>query len=301
MSLKAYDGMMSRKSIKYIQDEIIKRLDRLKELSENKLAEKYAELFYEHIDKQRNVIDSINFDAINEDVMKDKISKIKIDDETTIFSYIFQASKILSESYFRNEFTVNLNISLSAIHNKKILIYPIINVNEHKPILLEFLEDWYCQNGSDPDENVSRRQWKQREKDWYEFNDRSGFNMTIQLFDPTNYRHSLNKNFRGAEMTKKVLEYIPSDETRIRRIARNEIIKNYEKEKRSKNEVVSIWEIMDRLSKEGSTEIDDYIKTNNIIITKIDEEFLLSALLKPNPLAEIRKEKLDEINKNINE
>lgn len=301
MSLKAYDGMMSRKSIKYIQDEIIKRLDRFRELSENQLAEKYAELFYQHVDKYMSVISSIEFDAINEESIKDKISKIKIDEETTIFSYIFQASKILANSSYKNDFTVHLNIALEAIHNKKILIYPNILVNEHKPILLEFLEDWYCQNGTDADDRVSRSQWKQREKDWYDFNENKGFSLKIQLFDPTSYQHSINRNFRGKELINKVLQYIPSDEIRLRKIAKNAIIENYEKEKKLKNEKPSVWEIIDRLSSEGNTEIDDYIKTHNIVLTTIDEDFINSALLKPNPLAEIRKEKLDEINKNTNE
>lgn len=297
MSLKAYDGMMSRKSIKYIQDEIIKRLDRFREASENQLAEKFAELFYEHVDKIRTVIDNIEFDAINEDSIKDKINKIKIDEETTIFSYIFQASKILSLSSYKNEFAVHLNITLEAIHNKKILVYPNILVNDHKPILLEFLEDWYCQNSCDADDRVSRRQWKQREKDWYNFDENRGFSLKIQLFDPTNYINSINRNFRGDKLMNKILEYIPSDEKRLRRIAKNAIIDNYEKEKKLKNEKPSLWEIVDRLSSDSNTEIDDYIKNNNIILTTIDEEFLKTAKLKPNPLADIRKEKLDEINK----
>ena len=46
MSLKAYNGMMSRKSIKYIQDELCIRLDRFKDVSENKLAATYADIFF---------------------------------------------------------------------------------------------------------------------------------------------------------------------------------------------------------------------------------------------------------------
>lgn len=299
MSLKAYDGMMSRKNIKYIQDGIVERLDRLKEKSENKIAEKYAELFFEHVDKEMDIVKRIGYDAHEESDLKNKISEIKIEDDTTMLSYIYQAAKILSVGYFRNDFTVHLNISLQAINNRKILVYPNIIVHEHKPILLEFLEDWYCQNSCDADENVSKRQWKQREKDWYNFNEIDGFNMKIQLFDPNNSQHSLIRNFRGEELINRILKYIPSDEKRIRKIARNAIIDNYEKEQKLKNEKASVWGIVDRLSKEGNTEVDDYIKANNIIVTTIDANFIKTALLKPNPLGELRKEKLNSINEKI--
>jgi hypothetical protein len=297
MSLKAYDGMMSRKNIKYIQDEIIKRLDRFREASENHLAEKYAELFYQHVDKTISIIESVKFDAINEDHIKFQIDKIKIGDETTILSYIYQASKILANSSYKNDFTVQLNIAMEAINNKKILIYPNILVNEHRPILLEFLEDWYCQNSTDPDENISKKQWEQRKRDWYDFNEKDGFKLKIQLFEPSHYGDSININFRGEELLNKILEYIPSDEKRLRKIAKNAILNNIEKEAREKGEKVSIWKVIDRLSAEDNTEIEDYIKTHNIVLTKIDKDFIENAKLNYNQLAEDRKEKLNEINK----
>jgi hypothetical protein len=138
MSLKAYNGMMSRKGIKYIQDEIIARLPKFKEASENKLAKEYAELFVNHVDGNISVKSEIEFDAINDSSLKEKINKIEIKEATTILSYIFQASKILSEGYFVNDFMCHLNISLQVINNKKILIYPNIIVPEHKNIHLEF-------------------------------------------------------------------------------------------------------------------------------------------------------------------
>lgn len=294
MSLKAYDGMMSRKSIKYIQDEIVKRMDRFKEASENKLAKSYAEAFVNHIDKHYDVIKSIEFDAINEVEIKEKIKKIEINDDTTILSYLFQASKILSKGTYLNDFMAHLNISIQAINSKKILVYPNIIVHEHKPILLEFLEDWYCQNQCDPDENVSRQQWKQREKDWYAFDEVKGFNIKIQLFDPNHYWNSLNDNFRGTELVNKILKFIPSEETRIRRFARNSVINKIEKEAKEKGEEIKSYDVIKRLTDEGNTEIDDYIKSHNIQVTPIDADLIGN--LKFELLKAERKEKLDKIN-----
>ena len=294
MSLKAYDGMMSRKSIKYIQDEIVKRMDRFKEASENELAKSYAAAFTDHIDKHYDVIKRIEFDAHQEIELKNKIDKIKIEDDTTILSYLFQASKILSKGTYLNNFMAHLNISIQAISSKKILVYPNIIVHEHKPILLEFLEDWYCQNQCDPDENVSRQQWKQREKDWYAFDEVRGFNMKIQLFDPNHYWNSLNDNFRGKELIDKILTFIPSEETRIRRFARNSVITQIEKEAKEKGENIKSYDVIRRLTEENNTEIDDYIKSHNIQVTPIDADLILNA--KFELLKAERKEKLDKIN-----
>lgn len=298
MSLKAYDGMMTRKSIKYIQDEIVKRMDRLKEASENRLAESYAEIFVDYFDSNYNVVENIKYDTLNEVALKNKIDEIKITDETTIWSYIYQASKILAEGHYINRFMVHLNITLEAVNNRKTLVYPNIIVNEHKPILLEFLEDWYCQNQCDPDERVNRRVWKQREKDWYNFNEIPGFNMKIQLFEPSSLLNSIVRNFRGDEAVEKILKFIPSDEKRLRGIAFVLMGKEYKKECEEKNIKYNFYEYSRRLQEEGNTEIDDYIKTHNIILTKIDADCIKNTKLNYNPISEQRKEKLQEITKN---
>ena len=296
MSLKAYDGMMTRKSIKYIQDEIVKRMDRLKEASENKLAKSYAGIFIDYFDSNFSVVENIKYDTLNEEVaLKNKIDEIKITDETTIWSYIYQASKILAEGRYINRFMVHLNISLEAVNNRKILVYPHIIVNEHKSILLEFLEDWYCQNQCDPDERVNSRVWKQREKDWYNFNEITGFNMKIQLFEPSNLLDSIVRNFRGEEAIEKILKFIPSDEERLNKIVKQIIIKREKENCKQKN----IYFDPSELLKNINSEIEDYIKTHNIILTKIDNDCIKNAKLNYNPISEIRKEKLQEIKKNL--
>lgn len=175
MSLKAYDGMMSRKGIKYIQDEIIKNLPKFREVSVNKLAKKYAELFVDYVDDGHDIKKLFKFDVGNQKDLKSKMDDIEIDDNTTVFSYIFQASEILSEGHFRNSFMIHLNMSLQVINDEKILVYPNIIINEHKNILLEFLEDWNYQNQSDPDEDVPTEEWEERGKDWDVFDE-------IQIF-----------------------------------------------------------------------------------------------------------------------
>lgn len=296
MSLKAYDGMMSRKGIKYIQDEILIRLDKFREASENKLAEKFADIFIDYFDRNNNIIKDFYYDTHGDSATEEKLNDIKINDDTTILSYIFQVSKVLSQASAINDFMCHLNISIQAINNRKILVYPNIIVQEHKQILLEFLEDWYCQNQSDADESVSRRQWKQREKDWYSFDTAQGFNIKIQLFDPAHYWHSINKNLRGDKLVCKILEHIPSDETRIKDIAKRHLIAEIDKNSKKKGEKISYYDIIERLSNVDNTEIEDYIKTHNIQIIKIDEDVIENSRLNYNPEKEIRKDKLNKIN-----
>lgn len=295
MSLKAYDGMMSRKSIKYIQDEIIKRLPIFREISENQLAKKYAELFVDYADNGHDIKQLFEFEGRRDVELKSKINEIEISDTTTVFSYIFQASKILSKGEYRNDFMVHLNMSLQAINNRKILIYPNIIVDKHKDILLEFLQDWYCQNQCDKDENVPNREWNQREKDWLKFDEIQGFNIKIKLFDPSDHWNSINGNFRGQEMRDKVLNFIPSDKDRIRKIARRLLLSKIEKEAKEIGEEIQIWNVINRISNPDNTEIDDYIKSHNINLIKIDNDYLINE--KINLLKLERKQKLNELNK----
>lgn len=96
-------------------------------------------------------------------------------------------------------------------------------------------------------------------------------------------------------MTDKILKFIPSDEYRIRKIAKNLILKNIEKEAKEKGEEIKIWNVIDRLSNSENTEIDDYIKSHNIKITTIDKDYISNE--KINLLKLERKQKLDELNK----
>ena len=224
MSLRAYNGMMTKKGFKYIQDETIKRIDKFKDISKNKIAERYADLFVKYLDLDESIKSDLKFDAINE---KDILSLIDKINSKNILYYIFQTSKILSKSKYLNDFTVHLNLTIEEIENK-ILVYPNILVNEHKDILLEYLDDWYCQNQSDSDENVSKDEWNERSKDWYAFNEISNYLCQIQLFKPDEIFNNLLNDFRGDDLINRILKFIPSKEKRIKDKAIHLILKEYE-------------------------------------------------------------------------
>jgi hypothetical protein len=224
MSLRAYNGMMTKKGFKYIQDETIKRIDKFKDISKNKIAERYADLFVKYLDLDESIKSDLKFDAINE---KDILSLIDKINSKNILYYIFQTSKILSKSKYLNDFTVHLNLTIEEIENK-ILVYPNILVNEHKDILLEYLEDWYCQNQCDPDDRVPEDEWNERSKDWYVFNEISNYLCQIQLFKPDEIFNNLLNDFRGDDLINRILKFIPSKEKRIKDKAIHLILKEYE-------------------------------------------------------------------------
>ena len=224
MSLKVYNGMMTKKGFKYIQDETIKRIDKFKEASKDQIAERYADLFIKYLDLDESIKLDLKFDAINE---KDILSLIDKINSKNILYYIFQTSKILSKSKYLNDFTVHLNLIIEEIENK-ILVYPNILVNKHKDILLEYLEDWYYQNQCDPDDRVPEDEWNERSKDWYVFNEISNYLCQIQLFKPDEIFNNLLNDFRGDDLINRILKFIPSKEKRIKDKAIHLILKEYE-------------------------------------------------------------------------
>lgn len=277
MSLTAYDGMITRKGYKYLQEETIKRIDRFKDASFNSLAKHYAKLIIDHVDGIWNIKSSIRFDAINE---KNILKEIEELDAPTLISYIFQASKILSKSNYVNDFTVHLNLQFELISNNDILIYPNILVEEHRNILLEYLDDWYCQNQTDPDKNISKEEWEERSRNWYDFNNYEYFHSSIQLFDPHSIFNNLNVKFRGEELFSKILNYIPSKQDRLNDKARHEIL-NYKIKDIDKDRVMYDYLQYEReLKKENNSEIKNHIIANNLTVEYIDYEFIQNYSLK---------------------
>lgn len=285
MSLKAYDGMLSRKPFLHIQKEIQRVMPDLQKASENKLADEYIDNIIEYTDFDYNPISAASFHHFDREYqIKKELEDVKRED-TTLLSVIFQVSKILSKSLRVNPYTVHLNITFECINNRKTLIYPNILVNEHKDILLTIFDDWYAQNQCDPDENVSPQQWKHRCKDWYGFNETSGYISQVHLFSPI-YGYgfdSINEQFRGEEMINAILFRVPSDESRVKRIAKRKLI-NTELEKQSEEAKangkefsgISAYLDIERQyrGEDGDQKIQDYIKDNPIEIVKIDEEYL---------------------------
>jgi hypothetical protein len=276
MSLKAYDGMMTRDGLSHIHTELQKRMDKFKELSLDKLAKTYAELIVNYTDKNRDIYNECyKWHSHNEVKLKEQLKKIELDD-TTIISVIHQAGKILSTGDYVNDFMVHLNLTLDTV-NGKTLVMPNILVKEHRELLLEFLTDWYAQDQVDPDETVPEDEWNERVNDWWNFNEIQGLHTKIVLFEPDHYWNSLNKHFRGDEMFERVLKFIPSDENRIREIVFTKLVD--EKVSKLPQNTTSYGPMIDiatELRKDDNTEVDDYIKNNKIQVTKIDKDYLNS-------------------------
>lgn len=283
MSLKAYDGLKTDNGFFYLQQKIKENIDKFREASENKIAETYADIILDLVDDKQSIETKLVFQTKTKD---DEllISKIEKKD-TTILSYLFQVGKILSKSYFVNDFCAHLNLYLEA-KNDRILIYPGILVSEHKKILDTFLDDWYAQNQTDKDENIPEDVWEERCRDWWDFNETKGLNIVVKLFDPFNFRDNIVENFRGDELIKKILSHIPSDEERKNKILKRKFIdikmkkflKEIEQEDKSSSTTRVYFKALDYLkTDEGKCEFEDYKKTEPIHIKKIDEDFLLNA------------------------
>jgi hypothetical protein len=279
MSLKAYDGLKTEKGFFYIQEKIKKNIDKFREASENKIAKTYADIILDIIDGKDNVDSKLLFQAKTKD---DELLILQVSKkDVSILSYLFQVGKILSKSYFANDFCAHLNLSLEA-KGEKILIYPGIMVSEHKAILDTFLDDWYAQNQTDKPENVSDYEWEERCKDWWDFNESEGLTIVIKLFDPFHYRDNIVENFRGEELINKILANIPPDEKRIEKIIKRDFIyKKIEEIKSSLKEEKSLTSIyfqaIDFLKTEdGKLELENYKNSQEVVLTKIDEDFLLN-------------------------
>ena len=67
MSLKAYEGLMTRKGLKYIQDETIKRIPKFRTAGEDQLLEKYAEMVLEFVDYGIPAFDILKFNGFGLD------------------------------------------------------------------------------------------------------------------------------------------------------------------------------------------------------------------------------------------
>src|ERR1035437_10143526 len=99
MSLNAYDGMVTKKGLPFIQKELLKRIHQFREMSIDKLAKQYADIIVAHVDKEYHIIDQAQYYSTNEVSVRSKIDNIKITDKTTLVSYLCNISNILSEGH----------------------------------------------------------------------------------------------------------------------------------------------------------------------------------------------------------
>lgn len=285
MSLKAYDGMMTRKGFLYFQEKLKENIPRFKEASIKQLAKTYAEIFVSYADSNSSVQSQISF------MTKTKKEEIEIKEvetkDVTILSYIFQCAKILSKSEFVNDFVVHLNLSLE-MKGDKLLVYPGIFVPEHKKILLSFLEDWYAQNQCDPDENVPENEWKERCDDWNDFSETRGMSIKTIIFEPNHFWDNLVDFFRGEELINAILSEIPTDEERKKSIWKsnfiNEKMKPFIPEAAKTSDYSSAYfKAIDYYgTTEGQNEFKSFMIENPIELTKIDSDFISNEKIKTN-------------------
>jgi hypothetical protein len=180
-----------------------------------------------------------------------------------------------------NKLKKHLYLSLEA-KGEKILIYPGLMVQEHKAILDTFLDDWYAQNNTDKPEDVPDYEWEERCNDWWNFNESEGLSISIKLFDPFNYRDNIVENLRGEKLINKILTNIPSDEKRIEKIIKRDFINKKMEEikntlKEEKSSTAIYFKAIDFLqTEEGKLELENYKNSQEIILTKIDKDFLLN-------------------------
>lgn len=279
MSLKAYNGLKTNEGLFYIQEKLKENFPKFKEASENKIAKSYANLILDLVDFNQSLKSKL---YLLSESKKDEleINKIEKDEKTTLLSYLFQIARVLSKSDFANDFTAHLFINIEA-KKERILCYPNILVEEHKKILDSFLDDWYAQNQTDPDESVPEEEWNERCEDWWKFGD-NGFHITIKLFDPHSYSDNLLINLRGEKLIEKILNYIPSDTERFENISKYKFIdlKTAEYLKENNDKMGSYFSVIDLLQTEiGKKEFESFKEENPIKLKEINYEFLNKSIL----------------------
>jgi hypothetical protein len=283
MSLKAYDGMITRKGFTYLQEKVRENYDKFYQASRTHLIQKYyvpALILY--FDHNRSFFDkSVRIDRQLEPEMED-LKKYVSEGKTSFIRTLLGIQKILQESTFINDTTVHLHMTIEDIGNDKLLVYPNILVNEHKKILWEFLDDWYAQNQSDPDERVPETEWEERCNDWYKFNEFAGMKTTMTLFDPDHYWNNMVARIEQDDLDKlidDIVAAIPSEEERRKKKVQHklideEIAKLVEGDSAPTTRLFTIYDKARKLVTEER--IKKYIEENEVIIQPITKDVLKS-------------------------
>jgi hypothetical protein len=281
MSLKAYDGMMTRKGLNYLHQSIVENIPKFQEASENALAQAYADVILAYVDRGYNIKDYMLSESPAE---LDKLQLEKIESKNVeLLSYLYQCARILSNSFYKNSFTVNLNLTIEP-KNDKILVYPNLLVNEHREILLSFLDDWYCQNQTDADENVDENEWEERSKDWYDFSNVRGLQFQIKLFDPDHYWNDIVREYRGKSLIDGILAHLPSVEDRKHSILKSRFMDLHMQLLCDKHPDISptgiYFKAVDYLNTdEGKDALNKFKEHTPIELVTIDEKFINEHIL----------------------
>lgn len=268
---------MTRKGFGYLQESIKTHLPELRKASEDAIATAIAELYVKYTDDPAYVTPKSLLIFETKDKRCDKELE-EIENSGNLLSLFYQFARVLSKSEFVNSFTVHLTMSLE-MKEDRLLVYPGINVNSHRDILLKFLDDWYAQNQTDQPEDVPHEEWELRCKDWWGFNETQGMRIQIQLFNPNHYLDNIMDGFRGKRRIEAILEKIPSDEVRMERIWKDKFISVLMDEVKEKNpdekNMGIYWKATNIFrSEEGLKRYEEFKKANPIELVKIDEDYV---------------------------
>lgn len=275
MSLKAYDGMMTRKGFEYIHDNIIAKIDEFRAIGEKYLSESYADCVVEFFDNNYSVIENLKFNTIHEKELEKDIDRIP--ENWPLVRVLQQGGIVLSGAKYVNPYFTQLSLNIEK-KDDKLLIYPNYgSVYGYKELLLTFLTDWYAQNQVDPPSDVSEKEWKERCADWWGYGDTQIVRITITVFESLGYGFkSLNRTFKDEQMIKGILDCLPSEEDRIFKKAQRQMISLKMKSEKNKDDRTSQFMKWADYFKtdEGVEEINSFIKTEKVTVTKITEKLL---------------------------
>jgi hypothetical protein len=192
-----------------------------------------------------------------------------------VFDYILEYSKFLAKDYFKNKYSITLDICYEYVDEKFILLYPSINIEKHKEILLEFLDDYYCQDQVDKDPDINIEEWNIRKDRWYNFGNKQVKN-SINIIKPNDFYNSFLNNRNKENIIKEMLKHIPNDKKRCENIAEKQIIDEYIKKFDKDKFQISDYNKIYLTLKRDKNIICDYIKTNNIKVNAIDENVIIN-------------------------
>lgn len=272
MSLKAYDGLMTRNGFAYLQDNIRERLGDIFIASKNYLIKRYyVPTLSAYFDGGMSIKNYVNIFGVDAHTSA-KVEKYYANSKPKApFDEIIDVQRILQTSYFVNPTSVHLTLNIESVDDK-LLVLPSILVPEHKNILSNFLTDWYAQDQTDPDESVEPNEWEERVADWYNFNETPGMATQIKLFDPDHFYNDMVSRLCEYGLDKlmdDIIKEMPSTELRTRSEAKKFLIN--EKLKGDGGDLYKYLTIKNEITDEV---IDEYLSKNTISLPTITKELL---------------------------
>lgn len=282
MSLTAYNGCMTKNGIEYLIDETNKRYYKFIDLVKENRYEGFIELLIEIFDNHKtldSLYESLKFNSINCD--KSQIELEGLFKRTkkygyTIFRFMVEYSNLMAyDIHLPNKFNYDLKLVIDQVDSKT-LVYPATGLKEDSvmKILHEYLDDWYAQNQTDPDEDVDPDEWEERCNDWYKFNE-NPTSLELVIFNNIDI-HKRPNLINSAEDIINLFNKKYSKVSRIKKVAINSLVQQNVRIK----EMSDYFDYTQYLNtKKGYDEINNYIMDNKITVTDIDAELITNKKL----------------------